>query len=156
MVEGSQLRAASGRGWRSTVTDLGNVGEAQADDGFDAVGTFGVEREPAIRFGLDAEDFAGGGEDERAGAGDLVEVEEQATAAGLQGHDVDRRQGGVEEVEEAAFQDGVRAADRLVEAGGDDVGPAAEREVVRLGVGQADRPAGALDEREENSAPSVR
>ena len=72
-------------------------------------------------------------------AGDFVEVDQQSTAAWLQGNLVHGREGGVEKVEKLAVQDRVRTADRLIEAGRDHVRPPAQREVVGLGIAQANR-----------------
>src|SRR5690349_16611504 len=68
-------------------------------------------------------------------------------AAGRENDPIEDRQGGVEEVDEAAGQL-VRGSARggLVEAGGDDVGTAAQGEVAGLAVRQAGGGAGAAQE----------
>ena len=67
-------------------------------------------------------------------------------AAGRERHRLHDRQPGVEEVDEPAAQDVRRPVERLVQAGRDDVGAAAQGQVVRLAVGQADGLAGAADQ----------
>ena len=99
----------------------------------------GCGKAELVRSGVDVAHGAGSGDDARGGSRGVVQVEEQIVRSRREREARQHGQIRVKEIDEAAVQrDGLGVGNRIVEAGGDDVGSAAQNQRVGFAPRQMD------------------